>query len=74
MNVRMGSGQRVATVLARSARERSRSGTEQALAEPEGEALLTDSGLAVQEKRAREHITTNCVVESRAEGFVAVNG
>jgi pyruvoyl-dependent arginine decarboxylase (PvlArgDC) len=74
MNVRVRPGHCVATVLARSARERFRTGTEQALPEPQGEALFPDAGWAVEEKRARERVATDGVVESRAEGVVAVNG
>lgn len=74
MNVRMRPGQRVAAVLACSTRQRFRTCTEQALAEPQGEALFSDAGWAMEEKRARERVATDGVVESRAEGVVAVNG
>ena len=74
MNVRMRSGQRVAAVLAPSTRERCGNGADQALAKPEGEALFSNAGRAVEEQRARERVTSDGVVESRAEGVVAVNG
>ena len=74
MNVGVRSGQRVPAVLARSAREGFRPGAKQTLAKPEGEALLPDAGWPVEEQRARERVAPDGIVESRAEGVVAVNG
>ena len=74
MDIRVRSGTRVAAVLAGAARERLRAGTEQALAEPQGEPLFSDAGRAVKQQRSRECVTTNRAVEPRAKGIVAVNG
>ena len=73
MDVRMRSGQRIPAVLAGAAGLRWRSGAEQALPEPQRQALFANAGWAVQEERARERVTPDGVIEPRAQGVVAVN-
>jgi hypothetical protein len=74
MNVGVRARQRVAAMLARTARSRLGTGAEQPLSKPEGESLLADTGGSVEKERARERISTNRVVEAGTEGGVAVDG
>jgi len=72
MNVGVVSGLRVAAMLALSAGSRLRPRTEQALAEPERQSLLADSLRALEQKRRRERVAPDRVIEPASDGFVAV--
>ena len=68
----MGAGERIATVLAATAWTRLAAAAQEALPEPQCKSLLADPERTVQEKRSRQHIATNGVVEARAKGGMAV--
>jgi hypothetical protein len=68
----MRAGHGVAAVLAAAAGARLGAVAEEALAQPEGDALLADAARSVQQKRAGEGVATDGVVEPAAEGGVAV--
>jgi hypothetical protein len=74
MNVGVSARQGVAAVLARAARSGLWSGTEEPLSQPEGESLFADAGGSVEKERTRKRIATNRIVETGAEGGVAVEG
>jgi hypothetical protein len=59
-------------MLAGAARTGLRSGAQQALSQPEGQALLADAGRPVQEQGAGQRVATDGVVESRAKSGMAV--
>jgi hypothetical protein len=70
----MVSSKRIATVLANSAGTRLRSGAQESLAQPQGEALLANAGWPVKHERSRQCVATNGVVEASAKDGMAVNG
>lgn len=70
----MGTGQRIAAVLAGAAWARLGARADQPLSQPERESLLADPEGAVQEERPRQSVATNGVVEPRAKRGVAMNG
>ena len=72
MDVRMRPGDRVAAVLAGAAGPRLGPGAEQALAEPEGQPLLPDTGWSMEQQRSGERVAADGIVQPGAEGGVTV--
>lgn len=72
MDIGVRAGDRVAAMLAASARPRLGSGTEKPLSEPEGKALFADPQRTLKQQRARECVAPDRVVETPADGLVAV--
>ena len=74
MDVRMGAGEGITTVLAHAAGEGLAACTHQSLPQPECQALLADARRPVKKERTRQRVATNGLVETLAKHFVAVNG
>jgi hypothetical protein len=68
----MVAGQRIAAVLADSARTRLRANTQQTLAKPEREPLLADAKRPVKHEGSGQRVAPDGVVEASAEDRMAV--
>ena len=74
MDVGMGAGEGITTVLADAAGEELATRTHLTLPKPERQALLADACRPVKQERTRKRVATNGLVETLAKHFVAVNG
>ena len=74
MKIRVGTSQRIAAVLAASARAWLRARAEEALPEPQSQALLSNPKRAMQQQRPGQSVAANGVVEPRTKRRMAMNG
>ena len=72
MNVGVVAGQRVSAVLALPAGSRLRSGADEALPQPERQPLLANPRGALEQKRRRERVPPDRIIEPASDGVVAV--
>jgi hypothetical protein len=74
VDVRVCAGEGVPTVLAGTARAQPIAATDDALAEPERQALLADTARALEQDRSWQRVASERFIEARAQRSVSVDG